>query len=128
MTYFWAKTTEDGKPGVSVYDHMVNVGGVAQCFAETVPNILERFNLQPSVVGALAALHDLGKISPGFQRKCEIWLEENGLTKIARNGCWDTAMESDHGKMSPAVAGMNRIFSFDRILKRIPINPIMQYR
>jgi len=102
MTTFWAKTTAEGKPGISVYDHMVNVGCVARCIAETSPNFLERFNLQSSVVGALAALHDLGKISPGFQRKCEDWLEENDLVTVARNGCWDTAMETDHGKVSHA--------------------------
>jgi len=99
---YWAKTTADGKPGISVYDHMVNVGCVARFIAETSPEILERFHLQPSSVGALAALHDLGKISPGFQRKCEAWLEENALVTVARNGCWDTAMETDHGKVSHA--------------------------
>lgn len=102
MTHFWAKTSSAGKPGISVYDHMMNVGCVARCIAEASPEILERFNLQSSSVGALAALHDIGKISPGFQRKCEAWLEENGLAKTARNCCWDTAMESDHGKVSHA--------------------------
>ena len=101
--HFWAKTTAEGKPGISVYDHMVNVGCVARCIAETSPEILKRFRLQASTVGALAGLHDLGKISPGFQRKCEAWLEENGLVKVARNGCWDTAMESDHGKVSHSI-------------------------
>lgn len=100
MTHFWAKTTTDGKPGIPVYNHMINVGCVARRIAEISPGLLERFHLQSSVVGALAALHDLGKICPGFQRKCEIWLEENGLVKIARNGAWDTAMEPDHGKVS----------------------------
>jgi CRISPR-associated endonuclease/helicase Cas3 len=100
MTYFWAKTTPDGKPGISVFDHMLNVGCVARCIAEASPKILDRFNLTSSAVGALAALHDLGKISPGFQAKCEAWLEANGLSKIARNGCWDTVMEPDHGKVS----------------------------
>lgn len=99
---FWAKTTADGRPGITVYEHMVNVGCVAHCIAETVPELLERFGLLASVVGALAALHDLGKISPGFQRKCQAWLEENGLAKIDRNACWDTAMEPDHGKVSHA--------------------------
>jgi len=102
MTHFWAKTTKDGEPGISVYDHMVNVGCVARCIAETSPGILERFHLQSSAVGTLAALHDLGKISPGFQRKCEGWLEENNLAKIDRNWRWDSAMESDHGKVSHA--------------------------
>jgi CRISPR-associated endonuclease/helicase Cas3 len=102
MTYFWAKTTVDGNPGISVCDHMMIVGCVARCIAETLPGIIARFHLQSSVVGVLAALHDLGKISPGFQRKCKIWLKENSLETIARNGCWDTAMESDHGKVSHA--------------------------
>lgn len=81
---------------------MVNVGCVARCIADNSPETLKRFHLRSNEVGALAALHDLGKISPGFQRKCEAWLEENGLEKVARNGCWDTAMESDHGKVSHA--------------------------
>lgn len=107
MIHFWAKTTSEEttaekKPGISVYDHMVNVGCVAHCMAKTSPAILERFHLQASTIGALVALHDLGKISPGFQKKCETWLEENGLAKTARNGCWDTAMEADHGKVSHA--------------------------
>lgn len=100
MTHFWAKTTLEGKPGISVYDHMINVGCVARRIAEISPALLQRFNLPSTIVGALAALHDLGKISPGFQRKCECWLEGNRLTQIARNGCWDTSTEADHGKIS----------------------------
>jgi CRISPR-associated endonuclease/helicase Cas3 len=97
---FWAKTRQDGKPGISVFKHMVNVGCVARRIAEIAPDLLEQFNLRSSEVGALAALHDIGKISPGFQRKCEAWLEENRLMVVARNGCWDTGTEPDHGKVS----------------------------
>ena len=97
---FWAKTTSDGKPGITVFSHMINVGYVAQCLAEKSPGILNRFCLLVNEIGSLAALHDIGKISPGFQRKCEAWLEKNGLTEIASNGCWDTTTESDHGKIS----------------------------
>lgn len=100
MTHFWAKTTPEGKPGISVYDHMINVGYVARFIAEMFPELLLRFQLPSSVVGAFAALHDLGKISPGFQRKSESWLIENNLIKIDRNGCWDTKMETDHGQVS----------------------------
>jgi CRISPR-associated endonuclease/helicase Cas3 len=102
MTHFWAKTTPEGKPGISVYEHMVNVGCVARCMAQIWPELLEYLHLQSREVGMLAALHDLGKISPGFQAKCEAWLEERGLVNLARNGCWDTAMESDHGVISHA--------------------------
>jgi CRISPR-associated endonuclease/helicase Cas3 len=102
MTIFWAKTISDGGPGITPYDHMVNVGCVARCISEISPELLERFDLEPKTIGALAALHDLGKISPGFQRKCETWLIKNDLAGVDRNGCWDTAMESDHGKVSHA--------------------------
>lgn len=99
---FWAKTTPDDRLGISVYEHMINVGCVACYLSKTTPELLKRFNLLASTVGALAALHDLGKLSPGFQSKCEAWLEENCLTTIARNGCWDTGTEPDHGKVSHA--------------------------
>lgn len=100
MIKFWAKTTLEGKPGISAQAHMINVGNVARCIAQTSPYLLKRFALRLSDIGALAALHDLGKISPGFQRKCDVWLQENCLSEISRNGCWDTSTESDHGKIS----------------------------
>lgn len=103
MTHFWAKTTSEDKPGISVYDHMVNVGCVARCIAESSPEILKRFDFQSSIVGALAALHDLGKISPGFQRKCPAWIKKNNLEKIDLNWTWDTSMEPYHGRVSHAV-------------------------
>jgi CRISPR-associated endonuclease/helicase Cas3 len=102
MDYFWAKTTRNDRPGISVFEHMVNVGCVARSMVKAAPELLSLFQLEQSLVGALAALHDLGKITPGFQRKCEVWLRENGLLDIARNGVWDTAMESDHGKVTHA--------------------------
>jgi len=115
MLHFWAKISQDGTPGLSVYDHMRNVGHVARSFVENMPQLLTRFQLQSTAIACLAALHDLGKIAPGFQRKCPAWLTENGLENIARNGCWDTTMESDHGKVSHAAiqtflleSGMNR--------------------
>lgn len=98
MNDFWAKTTPDNLPGISVFDHMINVGCVARSIAKNLQELIDAFRLEPSVIGALAALHDLGKISPGFQMKCEEWLKKKGLQKIAQNGCWDTAMEADHGK------------------------------
>jgi CRISPR-associated endonuclease/helicase Cas3 len=100
--HFWAKTTPAGAPGVSVYEHMLNVGRVAQCLAQTAPELLGRFHILDSQVGALAALHDLGKISPGFQRKCAAWLLANGLVEIDRNNCWDTGTEPNHAKVTHA--------------------------
>jgi CRISPR-associated endonuclease/helicase Cas3 len=99
---FWAKTTADGTPGVSVYEHMLNVGCVAAEVASTQPGLLDRFGLSRTQVAALAALHDLGKISPGFQRKSEAWLVANNLVRVDRNNCWDTSMEPNHGKVTQA--------------------------
>lgn len=56
MVHFWAKTTSEGKPGISVFDHMVNVGCVARGIAEMWPEVLEYFHLRSKEIGALAAL------------------------------------------------------------------------
>ena len=81
---------------------MANVGYVASCLAEIAPDLLHRFQIKVAEASALAALHDLGKISPGFQQKCAAWLEGNRLQKIAQSWAWDTAMEPDHGKVTHA--------------------------
>lgn len=100
---FWAKTTADEHPGISVFEHMRNVGYVACALAYDAPDLLTRFQMGVTEVGALAALHDLGKISPGFQRKCRIWLEINGVIDVARRWVWDTTLEADHGAVTHAV-------------------------
>jgi CRISPR-associated endonuclease/helicase Cas3 len=67
----WAKTTEDGKPGISVRDHCLNVGCVAEALLTLLPSHLR--DLLPPGTATLAALHDIGKVSPGFQQKCDKW-------------------------------------------------------
>ena len=62
---FWAKTTPDGQPGISVFDHSMNVGCVAHALIQMLPQRLKL--LLPSGAAALAALHDVGKITIGFQ-------------------------------------------------------------
>ena len=42
---FWAKTTPDEQPGISVSAHMANVGYVARCLAEIAPDLLHRFQI-----------------------------------------------------------------------------------
>jgi CRISPR-associated endonuclease/helicase Cas3 len=65
----WAKTTRDGKPGISVCDHCLNVGCVAEALLALLPPQLHK--LFPPGAATLAALHDIGKVSPGFQQKCD---------------------------------------------------------
>jgi hypothetical protein len=45
----WAKTTTDGRPGVSVRDHCLNVGCVAEALLELLPNHFTYANYYPLV-------------------------------------------------------------------------------
>jgi hypothetical protein len=60
-TYFWAKTLPDGRPGISVRDHWLNVGCVAEALIAGLPETVRA--LLPPGTSTLAALHDVGKIS-----------------------------------------------------------------
>lgn len=66
--HFWAKTTSDGRPGICVYNHCLNVGCVAEAILAVLPARL--LALLPDGSATLAALHDVGKITIGFQAKC----------------------------------------------------------
>lgn len=93
----WAKTAEDGKPGISVLDHCLNVGCVAEALLAVLPPHLHE--LIPSGAATLAALHDIGKVSPGFQVKSEAWLVQRKLKDQALNQSWSARL-SDHAKIS----------------------------
>lgn len=56
--------------------------------------------LMPEGVATLAALHDVGKISTGFQAKCPAWLELAGWADTALRERWREQSESDHAKVS----------------------------
>jgi len=94
---YWAKTTKDGKPGITVRDHCLNVGCVAEALLSFLPPQLEA--LVPRGAATLAAMHDVGKVSPGFQVKCEDWLRQHTLQVRASTEGW-FARESDHAKIS----------------------------
>jgi CRISPR-associated endonuclease/helicase Cas3 len=95
---YWAKTTNDIQPGIDVSQHMLRVAIVAQMLASFY-KLTERFNISPTVISFMAGLHDVGKISPGFQSKSRIWLEQNGLfDESVRNG-WIN-LERDHSRIS----------------------------
>jgi len=64
-----------------VRDHCLNVGVVAEALIEGMPPPL-RALLPPDAV-TLAALHDVGKITLGFQAKCPAWLRCGGLPAVS---------------------------------------------
>ncbi len=62
-----AKTCDDGSPGTRVLDHCLYTGMVAEQLFTFIPELTKK--LFPPFPGLLAAFHDIGKISPGFQGK-----------------------------------------------------------
>jgi CRISPR-associated endonuclease/helicase Cas3 len=94
---FWAKTTKDGEPGIRVRDHCLNVGCVAEALLALLPAHLKK--LLPPGAATLAALHDIGKVSPGFQQKCPAWLGKCERAAIAKKENW-ALCETDHGKVT----------------------------
>jgi CRISPR-associated endonuclease/helicase Cas3 len=98
--YFWAKTVPDDQgqeiPGITVHDHCLNVGCVAEAMIEALPRFVR--TLLPCGAATLAALHDVGKITFGFQVKCLVWLKQNGLPSFSPG---DVALSvSDHALVS----------------------------
>jgi len=62
-----AKSLTDGSPGLSVIEHSRNVAEVARSLMAILPRSVQI--LMGDVAVVLAALHDVGKVSPGFQKK-----------------------------------------------------------
>lgn len=90
----WAKTDPiTGRPALTVRDHCLNVGAVAEGIAEVMGPSCRVF--VPDGLASLAASHDIGKVSPGFQLKARpFWDFPN-----ARGG---EAYEGNHSIVSQA--------------------------
>lgn len=93
---FWAKTIRGDLPGISVRDHCLNVGCVAGALISGLPATAR--TLLPAGSATLAALHDIGKITLGFQVKAPGWLAGAGLGKQA--GLEAPYSVSDHALVS----------------------------
>lgn len=83
---FWAKTVVDSfgrmHPGISVLNHCLNVGCVGEVLHRQLPPAVQAL-LPPGSI-TLTALHDVGKITLGFQSKCPEWLLTAGLDERTR--------------------------------------------
>jgi len=96
MISFWAKTLQDGRPGISVRDHCLNVGCVAEALITALLPAVRA--LLPKGAVTLAALHDVGKITIGFQAKCPQWLAQERLPKFSLGEV--TLSVTDHALVS----------------------------
>ena len=96
---YWAKTTKDGTPSIDVIQHMLRVALVAKLLVAQKASLFEHNGLDSSVISFLAGLHDVGKISPGFQSKCTTWLKQNDLLEESIRNGWGN-LEDDHSKVT----------------------------
>ena len=89
----WAKTDPStGRPALTVRDHCLAAGAVAQVVQQLLPAACA--GLLPDGGACLAAVHDIGKISPGFLRKSP-WCRVSRM-----NGAQDCS--SNHARVSQA--------------------------
>ena len=93
-----AKTTADGKPGLSVEAHCRIVWAVARVLLEFLPVGLRKA-IQDSALPA-AALHDVGKVSPGFQLKYFRGMLSETCPRLAKLHL--TAFETNHATIGQA--------------------------
>jgi len=100
----WAKTFRDSRgeevPGISVFDHCLNVGWVAQALAAQLPSRVRALLPGPNgqAAAVLAALHDIGKLTLGFQVKCTVWSFPEELAESVRRQAQSSV--SDHALVS----------------------------
>ncbi len=90
----WAKTDPvTGRPALTVRDHCMIVGAVAEAIRAHLPRAVQSVLPAGSVV--LTAFHDVGKLTFGFQAKCEFWksrVRENGVhVNRLQNSCGNHA-------------------------------------
>lgn len=98
--YYWAKTTADGLPGCEVWQHCIASAEVAKCLIAHRPDLMD---LLPEGVVALVGVHDVGKISPGFQIKCPMWKGPFNDTNDSILKDWAFVYEGNHAFMSKLI-------------------------
>ena len=99
---FWAKTninTDNNDVSCDINTHCKNTGNIAYYIAKEFTALFNDFGIDPETIAFFASLHDIGKISPGFQQKSKYWMIQNNLEEIKNNFRWDI-LEKDHGKIT----------------------------
>lgn len=91
-------TLPDGsiKPGRQVLDHCVIVGLVARELIGRMPSFL-RDGLFPDGSALIAATHDIGKVSPTFQKKIYLALTQSDEDVLSGLRSFDAGLEKQWG-------------------------------
>lgn len=103
-----AKTCPDGSPGTFVFDHCRYAGYVAEALMALLPKAIRK--RLPSETPFFVSLHDVGKVSPGFEGKYFIDL----LREKAPD--WVTEVSNNGVTTSHAIVGaraLQRLFGLD---------------
>lgn len=98
----WAKTDPvTGRPALTVRDHCLIVGAVAEEFLSRLPSTTCR--LLPAGAATMAALHDLGKITAGFLSQCQSWKRSLMARGLDLNRMQSSSLS--HAGLSQTVVG-----------------------
>src|SRR5690554_2554922 len=89
-----AKTTPSGKPGTTVEDHCLYVGRVAEALVALLPESVRR--LLPAAPGLAVSLHDVGKVSPGYELK---YFRDSVVREHAPELCDQTSFCARHASI-----------------------------
>ncbi|MBU0992013.1 MAG: CRISPR-associated helicase Cas3' [Proteobacteria bacterium] len=95
----WSKTDSEGNPGLSIFEHCRHIGWVALELVNSRKNIPHP-TVKSESAALSAAIHDVGKWSPGFLQKCPVWLEQQGLEYLAIREAWNAYSACRHEKLS----------------------------
>ncbi|MBO4335519.1 MAG: CRISPR-associated endonuclease Cas3'', partial [Desulfovibrio sp.] len=95
----WAKTTVDGKPGISVRQHCHAVKCVANELLNRFPLFFKSTAIDRKSLLFLASSHDVGKISLDFLQNCHAWLVKEDLLAKYESG-WSTIFKRWHPEIS----------------------------
>lgn len=90
-----AKTCPDGSPGTFVFDHCRYAGYVAEGLLALLPDSVR--GMLPPETPFLVSLHDVGKVSPGFEGKYFMALLKEKAPAFARG--WEGSYVTNHASV-----------------------------
>jgi len=93
---WWAKTDGKDQMSCSLLEHSVHAWAVASLIEKNLGGVTA---LPQSLLPWAAAVHDIGKLSPGFAVKCQGWLRTQGLEQLAASEGW-REKQGNHGLTS----------------------------